>query len=157
MRRINISWGIPDKQVSGQLLSPTLAQQHIDYTTWPQDEWTDRAGGLQLSLLEILPQHAESANVWHPPVILAARTIVPSPSASFHESVETVLDRWELVADQPQALHSAFEQLASRRNSTITQPKVSSSCVGVIASSRSLFSSLYTGSNGSSRSYGPRP
>ncbi|KAH6619825.1 mediator complex, subunit Med16 [Chaetomium sp. MPI-SDFR-AT-0129] len=57
-----------------------------------------------------------------PPVILAVRSYIPQEATSYPQESQSIIDRWEVVSDQQQALHPAFEQLGSKNGATSTPP-----------------------------------
>ncbi|KAL2158527.1 hypothetical protein VTH06DRAFT_4294 [Thermothelomyces fergusii] len=59
-----------------------------------------------------------------PPVVLTVRSYVPEDTSSFQQESQTIIDRWEILLDQPQALHPAFEQLASKNGTASAPPTV---------------------------------
>lgn len=79
---------------------------------------------VQLSHLEFLPPCGDAAGRTAPPTILAIRSHLPGSTSHYNQDVHTTVDRWE-VREKPQAIHPAFEQLSSRRNSAGSQPGVS--------------------------------
>ena len=81
---------------------------------------------VQLSRLEFLPFHGESNNRTTPPTVVAIRSHLPVPMSNYNQDVHSIVDRWE-VRENKQAVHPAFEQLTSRRNSVGAQPGVSTS------------------------------
>ena len=78
---------------------------------------------VQLSSLEFLPSSGDPSGRVIPPTIVAVRTHLPVPIGNYAQGVYTTVDRWD-VCEKPQAIHPAFEQLSSRRNSLGTQPGV---------------------------------
>jgi mediator of RNA polymerase II transcription subunit 16 len=78
---------------------------------------------VQLSSLEFLPSLGDASGRVIPPTIVAVRTHLPVPMGNYAQDVYTTVDRWE-VCEKQQAIHPAFEQLSSRRNSLGTQPGV---------------------------------
>ena len=108
-------------------LSPIMKDKHLADTSWLQGGSGDShldASMLQLTHLEILSSTLDtSGQKWAPPVVLAIRSHVPAPN-SHYQALQTTIDRWEVLNDQQQGIHPAFEQLGSRRNSTASQPTV---------------------------------
>lgn len=75
-----------------------------------------------LSNLYILPAAPDGpSQIADLPVILTVRHHLPSSTAQFNQDTHTIIDRWE-VREAAQTVHSAFEQLSSRRNSAASQP-----------------------------------
>jgi mediator of RNA polymerase II transcription subunit 16, fungi type len=130
--RVAVHWGLPqsEKQLpaASMPLNPSLKEKHVAVSSWlqsnPNESHLDPSMA-QLSHLEILPSILESSSQkWAAPVVLAVRSYLPGPNSPYQE-VQSVIDRWEVMNDQPEGLHSAFEQLGSRRNSTGSAPPVS--------------------------------
>lgn len=128
--RVSIQWGLPqaDKQVlsQSQPLRPSLREIHVAVTSWVQhgsSESAPDASVPQLSHIEILPSaHTAQSQPMHPPVVLTVRSYVPQDASPYQQECQSIIDRWEVVSDQPQALHSAFEQLGSRNGNTSAPP-----------------------------------
>ncbi|KAF6814593.1 mediator of rna polymerase ii transcription subunit 16 [Colletotrichum sojae] len=135
--RVAIHWGLPQSQSDNkpppgsQPLNPILQEKHIVVSSWlPNGPATSPVDSsmTQLSHLEILPSTTDlTGQGWAPPVILTIRTHLPTPNTPFQET-QSIIDKWEVINDQPQKLHPAFEQLGNRRNSTgsVPTPKPSS-------------------------------
>ncbi|KAJ9134015.1 Mediator of RNA polymerase II transcription subunit 16 [Pleurostoma richardsiae] len=123
--RANIHWGTPqtDKQVppGSNPLSPSLKEKHVAVTSWFQHDTSEShldVSMAQLSHLEVIPSILENSG--QPialPVVLAVRSYVPGLSSPFNHESQSIIDRWEVLDEQPQALHPAFEQLGSRTGS----------------------------------------
>jgi mediator of RNA polymerase II transcription subunit 16 len=134
--RAVIDWGtpkpIPEKVNPASLtLNPTVKTRHTAVTSWLHDipGETMNASNLepsmvQLSHLEFLPPVGDPTGRMTPPTIVAVRSHLPMPMSTYNQNVHTTIDRWE-VRERPQAIHPAFEQLSSRRNSVGSQPGVS--------------------------------
>jgi mediator of RNA polymerase II transcription subunit 16 len=127
--RVNIQWGLPqDKQVlsQSQPLRPSLRETHVAVASWVQhgsSESAPDASVPQLSHIEILPSaHTAQSQPMHPPVVLTVRSYVPQDASPYQQESQSIIDRWEVVSDQPQALHPAFEQLGSRNGNTSAPP-----------------------------------
>ncbi|KAL0936566.1 mediator of rna polymerase ii transcription subunit 16 [Colletotrichum truncatum] len=129
--RVGIHWGLPQSQSDNkpppgsQSLNPTMQEKHVAISSWlpngPTVSPTDSAM-TQISHLEILPSTMDlTGQGWAPLVILAVRTYLPTPNTPYQET-QSIIDKWEVINDQPQSLHPAFEQLGSRRNSTGSAP-----------------------------------
>ncbi|OHF01042.1 RNA polymerase II Mediator complex subunit Sin4 [Colletotrichum orchidophilum] len=129
--RVGIHWGLPQSQSDNkpppgsQALNPTLQEKHVATSSWlpsgPSTTPVDSAA-TQLTHLEILPSTiGPDGQGWVPLVILTVRTYVPTPNTPYQET-QSIIDKWEVINDQPQSLHPAFEQLGSRRNSTGSAP-----------------------------------
>lgn len=133
-----LDWGLPrpDKQVpAGSLhLSPSLKEKHIAVTSWLQhgpNESTFDLSMAQLSHLEVFPSTLIGSGPgpsWAPPLVLAVRSYLPQANSTYsQDQYQSIIDRWEVLTEQPQTLHKAFEQLGSRIGLG-SAPHVSSSC-----------------------------
>ncbi|KAI6340498.1 hypothetical protein MCOR25_011226 [Pyricularia grisea] len=122
--RVQIDWGLPsqaDKQTAPHALplNPTLKEKRVAMTSWLQNDTV--AAGLashidyamtQLSLLEVLPGVPNGdGQPWAPPLVLTVRSYVPT---GYGGGLQSTVDIWEILSDQPQQLHQAFQQLSSR-------------------------------------------
>ncbi|KAK3901481.1 hypothetical protein C8A05DRAFT_16342 [Staphylotrichum tortipilum] len=132
--RVAIQWGIPqvDKQVpAGSVpLRPSLRETHVALGSWLQPG----PGGLALdasmallSHIEILPsaQILPSAPPGHPQpmapaVVLTVRSYTPQDASSYNQESQSIIDRWEVLTDQPLSLHPAFQQLGVKSNAQPT-------------------------------------
>ncbi|RFU33515.1 hypothetical protein B7463_g2798, partial [Scytalidium lignicola] len=130
--RALIDWGlpkIPDKMpVAALPLNPSVKTRHLAITSWLHDvpSETINASQLESSMtelthLEFLPPCFDSNNQMTPPTVVAIRSYLPPLTTQYNQTVHTTIDRWE-VHEKQQAVHSAFEQLSSRRNSVGSQP-----------------------------------
>ncbi|KAI8264906.1 hypothetical protein K4K56_005253 [Colletotrichum sp. SAR 10_98] len=108
-----------------QPLNPTMQEKHVAISSWlPSGSSTSPIDSAmtQLTHLEILPSTMDlTGQGWAPLVILAVRTYLPTPNTPYQET-QSIIDKWEVINDQPQSLHPAFEQLGNRRNSTGSAP-----------------------------------
>lgn len=124
--RATIQWGLPqsDKQVPhGSVpLNPTLRQKRIAVTSWfqhgPSQSHLDTSMA-QLSHMEVLPSALEGAPVGSAPslsspLLLTVRSHAAAEHSPYNQDQQSIVDRWEILNEQPQSLHSAFEQLGSR-------------------------------------------
>lgn len=109
-------------------LRPSLRESHVAVTSWfqhgPGESGLDMSMS-QLSHVEILPSASEGPpQVLAPPVVLTVRSYVPHDSSLYQQEQEcqTIIDRWEVVSDEPQSLHPAFEQLGSRSGAGSAPP-----------------------------------
>lgn len=133
--RALVEWNQPkmDKVPPAQLpLSPTIKTKHLAVTSWVHDVPGDpmnapqmESSMVQLSHLEFLAPCGDSNGKMIPATIMVIRSHLPPSTSHFNQDVYTTTDRWE-VREKPQNVHSAFEQLSSRRNSVGSQPGVSS-------------------------------
>jgi mediator of RNA polymerase II transcription subunit 16 len=76
-----------------------------------------------LSLVEILPsaQINPSAPTGHPQpmapaLVLTVRSYTPQDASSYNQESRSIIDRWEILTDQPLDLHPAFQQLGVKSN-----------------------------------------
>ncbi|KAL2199805.1 mediator complex, subunit Med16 [Corynascus similis CBS 632.67] len=130
--RVNIQWGLPqvDKQVPPQslTLAPSLRESHVAVTSWSHHGPSEIDFGVsvsQLSHIEILPSAQISpgpSQPMAPPLVLTVRSYIPQDTSAYHQESQSIIDRWEIVSDQPQSLHPAFEQLGSKNGTTSTPP-----------------------------------
>ncbi|KAI2466218.1 RNA polymerase II mediator complex subunit Sin4 [Annulohypoxylon bovei var. microspora] len=130
--QVGINWGLPKTDATqngptgGQALNPTLSKRHVAITSWFQPGSNDSHLDTSMSKLthvEMLPAiHNGSTKEWSPVVVLTVRSIIPELNSPYEQEVQSIIDRWELLSDQQQSLHSAFEQLGARRNSVGTTP-----------------------------------
>ncbi|KAK0730489.1 RNA polymerase II mediator complex subunit Sin4 [Lasiosphaeris hirsuta] len=121
--RVGVQWSTPqpaDKQTppGSMPLSPHLKEKNVAVTSWfqhgPSDSTLDTSMA-QLSHIEMLPSCLEGSPTTEvPPVVLTVRSHVPSDSSPFDQEHQSIIDRWEVLSEQPQTLHSAFEQLGSK-------------------------------------------
>jgi len=123
--RVQIQWGgqaSNDRQAPP--LSPVMKDKHLAVTTWLQggpDEYPLDSTIDQLSHLEILSSiivEAGNPATFAPPLVLAVRSHVPTDASAYNQECQSIIDRWEVVNDQPQASHAAFEQLGSKNGSS---------------------------------------
>lgn len=122
---------INEKEARSTPINPVMKTRHVAATTWSHKNVIDPLNVddydsqmTALSHLEILPICIDAQGKPTPPTILTFRSHMPSSISSYSQDVYTVSDRWEL-REKAQSLHSAFEQLSSRRNSIGSQPSVS--------------------------------
>jgi mediator of RNA polymerase II transcription subunit 16 len=124
-----IDWGIgrPEKNNPGGslLLRPSLRERHVDVDSLLDDDAGTVSPALrraELTHLEVLPSTVIAATqnpTWVPPLILSVRSHMPSPLSAFgpgqdHDQYQSIVDRWNVVTEKPQPLHSAFEGVGSR-------------------------------------------
>jgi mediator of RNA polymerase II transcription subunit 16 len=112
-------------------LNPAIKTRHLAVTSWLHETHGDalissnmESSMTQLSHLEFLSPCGDASGRMTPPTIVTIRCHLPVSMAHYNQDVHTTVDRWE-VRDKPQAIHQAFEQLSSRRNSVGSQPGVS--------------------------------
>lgn len=84
-------------------LQQGLAESHLDVSM-------DR-----ISHLELLPPTTEFVTKTTTPAkILAVRLHIPTVDSHFNIEYESIIDIWDVLTDQPQPLHPAFEQRGSK-------------------------------------------
>lgn len=97
-------------------------EKHLATTNWLQggvNEINQESFPTALSHLEVLPSSMDNTGKnTASPMIIAIRSRAAN-DGSF-QMVQSTIDRWEVVENK-QNLHSAFEQLGSRRNSTSSE------------------------------------
>jgi mediator of RNA polymerase II transcription subunit 16 len=117
-----INWGAPqtdNKVPPGAVpLNPTFKEKHIVVTNWLRygpGESPLSMSMTQLSHLEVLPQAMiEGQQTWAPSVVLTVRSHAPANPTNFNQEIQSIVDRWEVLVDQPQKLHPAFIQLGAK-------------------------------------------
>ncbi|KAK0669411.1 putative mediator of RNA polymerase II transcription subunit 16 [Cercophora samala] len=121
--RVVISWGNPpsDKQMQGSIqLRPSMKETHVATTSWLQHGPSESAldfSMAQLSHLMVLPSFMETHT--NPPpfasaVVVTVRSYLPNDTSPYDQEAQSIIDRWEVLQDQAQAPHPAFEQLGTR-------------------------------------------
>ncbi|PKS06431.1 hypothetical protein jhhlp_007179 [Lomentospora prolificans] len=122
--KLTLQWGPSqgDKQPISSPLSPTIVERHLASTSWhqygPNDSAFD-AAMTQVSHLEILPSTLENdAQSWSPPLILTVRSYLPSPDSPYPEA-QSIIDRWQVLTDQPQTIHPAFSSLGGQKQNSV--------------------------------------
>ncbi|RYP80118.1 hypothetical protein DL769_002604 [Monosporascus sp. CRB-8-3] len=129
--QVVINWNIP-KQENSQAMPPggfnfgppTLMQRHVALTSWFQAAASNShldTSMTKISHIEWLPGVPVMATKsFSNPVVLTVRSFIPSLNSPYNQEVQSIIDRWELLMEQKETLHPAFEQLGSRRNTTGT-------------------------------------
>ncbi|KAM0626137.1 hypothetical protein ACHAPW_008456 [Verticillium nonalfalfae] len=123
--RVSISWGPPqpDNKLppSGQPLNPTMTAKHLAISSWMPNGQSGNpidASMTQISHIELLPSQLDNTGQnWVPMNVLVVRSYLPTTDSPFQE-MQSVIDRWEVGHEPSPALHPAFEQMGSRRNSS---------------------------------------
>ncbi|KAF3348908.1 GYF domain-containing protein mpd2 [Verticillium dahliae VDG2] len=123
--RVSISWGPPqpDNKLppSGQPLNPTMTAKHLAISSWMPNGQSGNpidASMTQISHIELLPSQLDNTgHNWVPMSVLVVRSYLPTTNSPFQE-MQSVIDRWEVGHEPSPALHPAFEQMGSRRNSS---------------------------------------
>lgn len=112
----------------GYIPSPALGKRHVAVTSWFQTGTCDsplEASMSKISHIEMLPAHFDfQVKQWSPIVIITVRSFMPEPNSPYSQEVQSIIDRWELLTDQKQTVHPAFERLGTRRNSVGSTPQV---------------------------------
>ncbi|KAI2623653.1 RNA polymerase II mediator complex subunit Sin4 [Xylaria nigripes] len=110
----------------GNLLSPSLSKRHVAVTSWLHTGMCGSpfdASMSKISHIEMLPAHLDfQTKQWSPIVVITVRSFIPEPNSSYNQEVQSIIDRWELLTDQKQTVHPAFERLGARRNSASSTP-----------------------------------
>ncbi|GAP84915.2 putative mediator of RNA polymerase ii transcription subunit 16 [Rosellinia necatrix] len=112
--------------LGGYTLTPSLGKRHVAVTSWFQTGMCESpldASMSKISHIEMLPAHFDiQSKQWSPIVVITVRSFIPEPNSPYNQEVQSIIDRWELLADQKQAVHPAFERLGTRRNSVGSAP-----------------------------------
>ncbi|KAI1819979.1 RNA polymerase II mediator complex subunit Sin4 [Xylaria intraflava] len=110
----------------GHILSPSLSKRHVAVTSWFQTglcETPFDASMSKISHVEMLPAHLDfQTKQWSPIVVITVRSFIPGPNSPYNQEIQSIIDRWELLTDQKQTAHPAFERLGARRNSASSTP-----------------------------------
>lgn len=129
--RVAIHWGLPPADPKSLppgsfTLRPSLKEIHVAVTSWLQHGPGQSAldtSTAQLSHIEVLPSTVEpGTQTSTPPVILTVRSHVPLEGSTYHQEAQSIIDRWEVLGDQQQPLHPAFEQLGSKNGAAASAP-----------------------------------
>jgi len=112
-------------------LNPTLKEKRIAVTSWfqhgPSESHLDTSMA-ELSHVEVLPSALEvppngtNQPSLSPPLLLTVRSHAGTEHSPYNQDQQSIVDRWEILNEQPQNLHSAFEQLGSRSTSGSSPP-----------------------------------
>lgn len=110
----------------GFVLSPSLGKRHVAVTSWFQTGMCESpldASMSKISHIEMLPANFDiQTKQWSPIVVITVRSFMPEPNSPYHQEVQSIIDRWELLTDQKQTVHHAFERLGTRRNNAASMP-----------------------------------
>ncbi|KAI0117720.1 RNA polymerase II mediator complex subunit Sin4 [Nemania sp. FL0031] len=110
----------------GYILSPSLGKRHVAVTSWFQTGMCESAldaSMSKISHIEMLPAHFDfQTKQWSPIVVITVRSFIPEPNSPYNQEVQSIIDRWELLTDQKQAVHTAFERLGARKNTVGSTP-----------------------------------
>lgn len=124
-----VNWGTSqpqDKQVppGSMPLKPSLKAEHVTGTSWLQQGLVEShldAAMDQISLLEVYPPVVDvKTKTSLPATVLTIRSHVPSAQTPYNVEYQSIIDRWDILTDQPQQLHPAFEQRGSKTGSAPT-------------------------------------
>lgn len=134
--QVLVNWNNPKQENPQQALpatgfqfsAPTMLQRHVALTSWFQPGSSSshlEPSMTKISHIEWLPGVPVMATrSFSNPVVLTVRSFVPPPNSPYGQESHSVIDRWELLMEQREALHPAFEKLGSRRNSSGNAPPV---------------------------------
>ncbi|KAI8629437.1 RNA polymerase II mediator complex subunit Sin4 [Xylariaceae sp. FL1651] len=110
----------------GHTLSPSLGKRHVAVTSWFQTGISESpfdASMSRISHIEMLPAHFDfQTKQWSPIVVITVRSFIPESNSPYNQEVQSIIDRWEVLTDQKQTVHPAFERLGARRNSVGSVP-----------------------------------
>ncbi|EEY18336.1 mediator of RNA polymerase II transcription subunit 16 [Verticillium alfalfae VaMs.102] len=102
-------------------LNPTMTAKHLAISSWMPNGQSGNpidASMTQISHIELLPSQLDNTgHNWVPMNVLVVRSYLPTADSPFQE-MQSVIDRWEVGHEPSPALHPAFEQMGSRRNSS---------------------------------------
>ncbi|EGY18438.1 mediator of RNA polymerase II transcription subunit 16 [Verticillium dahliae VdLs.17] len=102
-------------------LNPTMTAKHLAISSWMPNGQSGNpidASMTQISHIELLPSQLDNTgHNWVPMSVLVVRSYLPTTNSPFQE-MQSVIDRWEVGHEPSPALHPAFEQMGSRRNSS---------------------------------------
>lgn len=129
--QVVVNWGVPPQDnmkginPATQTLNPMMRGRHMVISSWLPGGTSDSlldASMTKITHIELLPAALDQPNKgWFPPVVLTVRSFVPTPDTPYNQEMQSIIDRWEILFDQPQTVHSAFE---NRRNSVGSAPQV---------------------------------
>ncbi|KAI1276144.1 RNA polymerase II mediator complex subunit Sin4 [Xylaria sp. FL0933] len=130
--QVAISFNVPKSDnpqtvpPGGFILSPSLGKRHVAVTSWFQTGMCESpldASMSKISHIEMLPAHFDfQTKQWSPIVVITVRSFMPEANSPYSHEVQSIIDRWELLTDQKQTVHPAFERLGARRNSVGSTP-----------------------------------
>ncbi|KAI0141837.1 RNA polymerase II mediator complex subunit Sin4 [Xylariaceae sp. FL1272] len=116
----------PQTAQTNQPLSPNLGKKHVAVTSWFQTGMVESAfdaSMTKVSHIEMLPNHFNiQTKELSPIVILTVRSFIPGSNSPYGHEVQSIIDRWELLTEQKQTVHPAFERLAAKRGKTGNTP-----------------------------------
>lgn len=104
-----------------------MKEVHVATTSWLQhgpSESTLDFSMAQLSHLLVLPSFMETSNppTFAPAVVVTVRSYLPNETSPYDQETQSIIDRWEVLNDQAQAPHPAFEQLCPRNGAGAAPP-----------------------------------
>ena len=115
-----LHWGTASQRADKQIppgslpLNPSLKAERLITTSWLQPGFVESHLDVfmsQISHLKVLqPVSDMKTKTSLHATILAVRSHVPTPQTPYNVEYQSIIDRWEIVMDQPQQLHPAFEQ-----------------------------------------------
>ncbi|KAK4173010.1 putative mediator of RNA polymerase II transcription subunit 16 [Triangularia setosa] len=130
--RVAVNWGNPpgDKQVHpGSIqLRPSMKEMHVAAISWLQHGPNESAldfSMAQLSHVIVLPSFMETSSsppTFAPAAVVTVRSYLPHETPPYGQEPQSIIDRWEVLNDQAQAAHPAFEQLGSRNGAVAAPP-----------------------------------
>ena len=135
--RVNIKWGNkPNEKTNLNVpvaVNPSISVGHLAVSNWMDGTASDGSDSFHLqssmvvlSHLVLIPPTPDGPTGQATlPTILAVRSHLPMSPSHFNQDIHSTIDRWEL-RESAQSIHTAFEQLGSRRRSGVSQPSVSS-------------------------------
>lgn len=111
-------------------MNPSLKEKHVAVTSLQQYGIDDSShldqSMSQLSHIEVLPSALEGMPApnqpWAPALVLTVRSYHATESSAYSQDHQSLVDRWEIVNEQPHALNTAFEQLGAKTSSNTTSP-----------------------------------
>ncbi|OTB06539.1 hypothetical protein M426DRAFT_9670 [Hypoxylon sp. CI-4A] len=131
--QVGLNWGTPKAEGAANAppgnhpLNPTLSKRHLAVTSWFQPGSGDLhmdSSMSKITHIEMLPALLTSPQnkEWSPMIILTVRSFVPEQNSPYAQDTQSIIDRWELLSDQQQTVHSDIDQLGNRRNSVGSPP-----------------------------------
>lgn len=131
--RAVIHWGLPQTQEKinpmTMTLNATLQTKPLTVTSWLHDVPGDTLNAshlessmVQLSHLKFLSPTVDNKNHITPPIVMAVRSYLPGSTSHYNQEVYSTVDRWEFRERPQHSVHSAFENLSSRKSTDGSQP-----------------------------------
>ncbi|KAI1180670.1 RNA polymerase II mediator complex subunit Sin4 [Nemania sp. FL0916] len=107
-------------------IHPSLGKRHVAVTSWFQTGMCESAldaSMSKISHIEMLPPHLDVHTKQTSPImVITVRSYIPEPNSAYNQEAQSIVDRWELLTEQKQTVHTAFERLSVRRNSVGSTP-----------------------------------